>query len=69
MAFYIGCSGWSYEGWKRNFYPETMGNKDYLPIIQNSLDLLKSILLIIIYLRDLQLEGGKTKHLQILVSH
>ena len=31
MALNIGCSGWSYEGWKRNFYPETMENKDYLP--------------------------------------
>ena len=26
----IGCSGWSYEGWKGNFYPKKMGNKDYL---------------------------------------
>jgi uncharacterized protein YecE (DUF72 family) len=27
----IGCSGWSYEGWKGNFYPKKMENKDYLP--------------------------------------
>jgi uncharacterized protein YecE (DUF72 family) len=27
----IGCSGWSYEGWKGNFYPKTLDNKDYLP--------------------------------------
>ena len=26
----IDCSGWSYEGWKGNFYPKKMGNKDYL---------------------------------------
>ena len=26
----IGCSGWSYEGWKDNFYPKKMENKDYL---------------------------------------
>ena len=26
----IGCCGWSYEGWKGNFYPKKMGNKDYL---------------------------------------
>ena len=26
----IGCSGWSYEGWKGNFYPKDMENKDYL---------------------------------------
>lgn len=30
MALKIGCSGWSYEGWKGNFYPEKMENKDYL---------------------------------------
>jgi uncharacterized protein YecE (DUF72 family) len=27
---YIGCSGWSYEGWKGNFYPKDMESKDYL---------------------------------------
>jgi uncharacterized protein YecE (DUF72 family) len=26
----IGCSGWSYEGWKDNFYPKKMESKDYL---------------------------------------
>jgi len=26
----IGCSGWSYEGWKSNFYPSNMENRDYL---------------------------------------
>lgn len=26
----IGCAGWSYEGWKGNFYPKDMENKDYL---------------------------------------
>ena len=26
----IGCSGWSYEGWKGNFYPKDMESKDYL---------------------------------------
>ncbi len=26
----IGCSGWSYEGWKGNFYPKKMESKDYL---------------------------------------
>ena len=26
----IGCSGWNYEGWKGNFYPKNLENKDYL---------------------------------------
>jgi len=26
----IGCSGWSYEGWKGTFYPKKLENKDYL---------------------------------------
>ena len=30
MTFNIGCSGWSYEGWKGTFYPKDMENKDYL---------------------------------------
>ncbi|VFJ15177.1 DUF72 domain-containing protein [Candidatus Nitrosocosmicus franklandus] len=30
MALNIGCSGWSYEGWKGKFYPREMENKDYL---------------------------------------
>ena len=30
MTLNIGCSGWSYEGWKGNFYPKDMENKDYL---------------------------------------
>ena len=31
MTLNIGCSGWSYEGWKGNFYPKNLENKDYLP--------------------------------------
>ena len=31
MTLKIGCSGWSYEGCKRNFYPKALENKDYLP--------------------------------------
>ncbi len=30
MNFYIGCSGWSYSGWKGTFYPKDMESKDYL---------------------------------------
>jgi len=30
MTLNIGCSGWSYEGWKGTFYPLKMENKDYL---------------------------------------
>jgi uncharacterized protein YecE (DUF72 family) len=30
LTLYIGCSGWSYEGWKGNFYPKDMESKDYL---------------------------------------
>ena len=30
MTLYIGCSGWSYEGWKGNFYPKDMESKNYL---------------------------------------
>lgn len=29
-SLYIGCSGWSYEGWKGNFYPNNIDNKNYL---------------------------------------
>jgi uncharacterized protein YecE (DUF72 family) len=31
LTLNIGCSGWSYEGWKGIFYPNKMENKDYLP--------------------------------------
>ena len=31
MTLNIGCSGWSYECWKGNFYPNSLENKDYLP--------------------------------------
>lgn len=30
MNHYIGCSGWSYLGWKGTFYPNDIENKDYL---------------------------------------
>ncbi len=30
MTLNIGCSGWSYEGWKGTFYPKKLENKDYL---------------------------------------
>jgi len=30
LNFYIGCSGWSYSGWKGPFYPKDMESKDYL---------------------------------------
>jgi uncharacterized protein YecE (DUF72 family) len=30
LTLNIGCSGWSYEGWKGTFYPKKMENKDYL---------------------------------------
>ena len=30
MTLIIECSGWSYEGWKGNFYPKDMENKDNL---------------------------------------
>ncbi len=29
--YYIGCSGWNYEGWKGNFYPKNLESKDQLP--------------------------------------
>ncbi len=35
MTLNIGCSGWSYEGWKGNFYPKKMENKDYLSYYSN----------------------------------
>lgn len=28
--YYVGCSGWSYEGWKNTFYPRNIDNKNYL---------------------------------------
>ena len=30
MSVNIGCSGWSYDGWKGNFYPKKIENTDYL---------------------------------------
>lgn len=30
MVLNIGCSGCSYEGWKGNFYPRNVENKNYL---------------------------------------
>jgi uncharacterized protein YecE (DUF72 family) len=30
MTLNIGCSGWSYQGWKGNFYPKKIDHKDYL---------------------------------------
>ncbi|TVP40074.1 DUF72 domain-containing protein [Candidatus Nitrosocosmicus arcticus] len=35
MTLNIGCSGWSYEGWRGNFYPKKMDNKDYLSFYSN----------------------------------
>jgi hypothetical protein len=50
---------------KANFYPIKMESKATYLIIRNFLNLLRLILLIIAYLRDLQLEVGKTRHLKI----
>ena len=30
MEYYLGCSGWSYEGWKRSFYPQELDNRYWL---------------------------------------
>ncbi len=30
MNLYIGCSGWSYSGWKGTFYPKERDNKSWL---------------------------------------
>ena len=30
MKYYLGCSGWSYEGWKGPFYPNELDNKYWL---------------------------------------
>ncbi len=30
MKYYLGCSGWSYDGWKGSFYPEGLDNKYWL---------------------------------------
>ena len=30
MNLYVGCSGWSYEGWKGTFYPSYLENKKWL---------------------------------------
>jgi hypothetical protein len=30
LEHYIGCSGWSYDGWKGPFYPEDLDNKYWL---------------------------------------
>ncbi|MDQ6723687.1 MAG: DUF72 domain-containing protein [Thermoproteota archaeon] len=31
MNLYVGCSGWSYNGWKGTFYPLILENKKWLP--------------------------------------
>ena len=30
LKYYLGCSGWSYEGWKESFYPQDLDNKYWL---------------------------------------
>ncbi|HJU33565.1 MAG TPA: DUF72 domain-containing protein [Nitrososphaera sp.] len=30
MQFYVGCSGWSYNGWLGHFYPATLDSKEFL---------------------------------------
>ena len=30
LEHHIGCSGWSYDGWKGPFYPEDLDNKYWL---------------------------------------
>jgi uncharacterized protein YecE (DUF72 family) len=30
LEYYLGCSGWSYEGWKGSFYPEDLDNRYWL---------------------------------------
>ena len=30
MKYYLGCSGWSYDGWKGPFYPDGLDNKYWL---------------------------------------
>ena len=30
MEYYLGCSGWSYEGWKGSFYPNDLDNRYWL---------------------------------------
>jgi uncharacterized protein YecE (DUF72 family) len=35
MTLNIGCSGWSYEGWKGTFYPKKLETYDYLPYYSN----------------------------------
>ncbi len=30
LNLYVGCSGWSYRGWKGTFYPSNLENRDWL---------------------------------------
>jgi uncharacterized protein YecE (DUF72 family) len=30
LEYYLGCSGWSYEGWKGAFYPIDLDNRYWL---------------------------------------
>ena len=30
LEYYLGCSGWSYDGWKGHFYPKELDNKYWL---------------------------------------
>ena len=30
MEYYLGCSGWSYDGWKGRFYPKELDNRYWL---------------------------------------
>ena len=59
MTLNIGCSGWSYEGWKGNFYPKDMEKKEYLSYYSKFFKFVGSIPHIIAFLPDLQLEHGK----------
>ena len=39
MEYYLGCSGWSYDGWKGSFYyPQDLDNKYWLPYYSHIFD-------------------------------
>jgi uncharacterized protein YecE (DUF72 family) len=38
LEYYLGCSGWSYDGWKGSFYPEDLDNRYWLSYYSKILD-------------------------------
>ena len=38
LKYYLGCSGWSYDGWKGPFYPKDLDNRHWLSYYSHIFD-------------------------------